>query len=413
LAALRNLGNTCYLNAVIQALHSTQLVRRFFLHPELLSRELERQSEERAKSLQHSMAMHSEDDVYQLVQRRSDATARPTNDALSREVHNLFRLLKSRHSALLTPYSLLGSVWRQLPTFANHRQHDASEFLSLFLDHLSEELSGSSAKSTLKTHIFSGVLSTTIRCSRCRVTHPSAEEPFFEVGLDIPLTKHVPAGRRAAASTTPSTSTSLTELLQLFCADEPIEFKCPRCSKTENVNAIRQQRIKRLPNVLVFQIKRFVWLQDRRTGGKLATPVSFPIPPSLLDMRPYLDHDAPGSDYGSSQFALRAVVVHEGSRISSGHYYTLGWDHHGGAWVNYNDAKVSVVSKEKVESCEPYLLFYERAEPKQVAPHQLRASISFLSTAIESSNFDNTDSRRPKRSRVGEGLTPPTAKRPK
>lgn len=358
--------------------------------------------------------------MFQLVQRRSDATVLPPNEALSREVHNLFRLLKSRHSALLTPYSLLGSVWRLLPTFANHKQHDASEFLSLFLDHLSEELSTCGVKSTLKTHIFSGLLSTTARCSRCRASRPFPEEPFFELGLDIPANRHVLAGRRAAGTAAGIAKfqgpTSLTDLLAAFCAEEPLEFKCSHCAKGEPVNGVRQQRIKRLPNVLVFQVKRFVWMQERRVGGKLATRISFPIAPDVLDMRPFLDTGASSADRFASEFTLRAVVVHEGGRLSSGHYFTYGWDQRSSVWVNYNDAKVTVTQKDKVASCEPYLLFYERVEEQKLAaPVQLRASVSFsIDTDQEApSTICVIDRKDAKRARASEALPLPLAKRSK
>lgn len=305
--------------------------------------------------------------------------------------------------------------------FANHRQHDASEFLSLFLDRLSDELSGSSAKSTLKTHIFSGMVATNITCSRCRTTHQGGEEPFFDLGLDIPVVKHVLAGRRSGNTAKLGASNNvatLEGLLAHFCADDPVEYKCPACSRGDSTSGIRRQAIKHLPNVLVIQIKRFIWIPERRVGGKLATAVQFPISPEVLDMRPYIDASVLDTISDSTQYVLRAVVVHEGCRISSGHYYTFGWDSHGGTWVNYNDAKVTVVSKDKVESCEPYLLFYERIEPRGTTPNQLRASISFgvSSTGFVGETFEQAAETMPvrtKRKRQQDSVALPSPKRTK
>eukprot|EP01126_Amoeba_proteus_P001038 TRINITY_DN10296_c0_g1_i4.p1 TRINITY_DN10296_c0_g1~~TRINITY_DN10296_c0_g1_i4.p1 ORF type:complete len:233 (-),score=31.24 TRINITY_DN10296_c0_g1_i4:765-1463(-) len=129
---LRNLGNTCYMNSVLQALASSRPFRDYFLS--LISE----------KSVRiNGREVSRRDTISCLISLTHETPSKLMRERvlLSREMHNLMRVLWSGKWAVVTPYGFLAAVWKCLPDFRNHRQHDSQEFLVALLNSLDEELS--------------------------------------------------------------------------------------------------------------------------------------------------------------------------------------------------------------------------------------------------------------------------------
>lgn len=182
---LRNLGNTCYFNSVVQCLFQTPALRRAFLLP----------------------------------------VFRP-EPQLTRAFHALMLQAWSTRGTL-TPRALLGEVMRKAPQFRGGRQQDAHELLRCLLDAMQDEEAvrikalqaalasadaatderlakiNVAAQSTnnLVRDAFSGELQSTVTCLTC-LTPSVTRETFLDLGLAVgPAT----ASPTAAASTAGAT----------------------------------------------------------------------------------------------------------------------------------------------------------------------------------------------------------------
>ncbi|KAF8597759.1 cysteine proteinase [Ceratobasidium sp. AG-I] len=137
----------------------------------------------------------------------------------------------------------------------------------------------------------------------------------------------------------------LTKVEQLGANDS---WYCSRCQKHQQ--ASKQLQLWRLPNILVFQLKRF----EKR--GKIDDLITFPI--YGLDLSSRVIEQGDGSVYD-----LFAVDEHEGDRVSTGHYTAYAINDSDGMWYHYQDAIVSPSTPQASVNPAAYLLFYRRRTP--------------------------------------------------
>lgn len=64
-----------------------------------------------------------------------------------------------------------------------------------------------------------------------------------------------------------------------------------------------------------------------------------------------------------STYDLTAVICHHGT-VGGGHYTSFARHESNNKWFEYDDQLVTVVSEEMVQSCEAYVLFYRKSNPK-------------------------------------------------
>ncbi len=98
------------------------------------------------------------------------------------------------------------------------------------------------------------------------------------------------------------------------------------------VQAEKRFTIKKPPNVLTIQLKRFTFTSF--FGGKIDKLVTFQ---EYLDLAPYVSENK--SNY-SVNYSLYAVLVHSGSSTRSGHYYSFVKSS-SGTWYCMDDNHVS------------------------------------------------------------------------
>ncbi|KAL5280279.1 USP3 family protein [Megaselia abdita] len=195
---LRNLGNTCFMNSVLQSLSNIKEFSHYFnALPSL-------ESPGKAQRVYYSRS-HKE------------------NSADANVVEELRKVLISLSrggdgSKGISPECLFHVIWKVVPQFRGHRQHDAHEFLRYMLDRLHTELQhvepvGGSDSPTLKncnsgcgspssplgsgiynlkggrssivTNVFGGTLQSEVRCLICGM-ESKKHDPFLDLSLDIP-----------------------------------------------------------------------------------------------------------------------------------------------------------------------------------------------------------------------------------
>ncbi|XP_069168182.1 uncharacterized protein [Procambarus clarkii] len=136
-------------------------------------------------------------------------------------------------------------------------------------------------------------------------------------------------------------------------------------SKTnQDVVVFKQVFLEHLPNVLILQLKRFIYDVD---GGlqKVMKKVNFPID---LEITKELMSTNSRGKFSALQrkYKLLAVVYHDGKEANKGHY--VADIYHGGynCWLRYDDSCVKVVQDTSVirhvPPRVPYLLFYRRGD---------------------------------------------------
>lgn len=344
---LRNLGNTCFMNAILQSLSNIEQFNRYF-------KELPATAEIGGKTT--GRMYHT--------RRQGD-----TSVSLVEEVRKTLCSLWQGNQTAFSPDSLFYTIWKLMPSFRGYQQQDAHEFMRYLLDHLHRELQSRkngellsedegrlptgekgclNGNTSVVTSVFGGVLQNEVNCLICG-TESRKFDPFLDLSLDIPSQFR----QKRKKDQEPGPTCTLRDCLQSFTdleeLDETELYYCHTCKMRQK--STKKFWVKKLPKVLCLHLKRFHWTTFFR--NKVDTYVKFPM--RGLDMRGYLlEPEAAAPD--SCLYDLAAIVVHHGSGIGSGHYTAYG--SHEGRWYHFNDSTVTLANEEAVTKAKAYILFY-------------------------------------------------------
>ncbi|XP_077337509.1 ubiquitin carboxyl-terminal hydrolase 49-like isoform X1 [Lithobates pipiens] len=391
---LRNLGNTCYMNSILQVLSHLQKFRECFLtldpceKEELLGKGTNGKhcmGDSGAQCPSGGLKLNGGSSLkknLELIQAKEPSTKQLS---LCHELHTLFRVMWSGKWALVSPFAMLHSVWNLIPAFRGYDQQDAQEFLCELLDKVQQELESEGSKhrilipisqrkltkQVLKVvnTIFHGQLLSQVTCLTCSYKSDTVE-PFWDLSLEFPERYHCLEKGIAPVTTTECT---LTEMLSKFTETEALEgriYACDQCNSRRRKSspkplvlseAKKQLMIFRLPQVLRLHLKRFRW-SGRNHREKIGVHVFFD---QVLNMEPYCRGALSPSDPGTYLYDLSAVVMHHGKGFGSGHYTAYCYNTEGGFWVHCNDSKLNMCSVEEVCRTQAYILFYtQRSKPQ-------------------------------------------------
>ena len=129
-SGLKNLGNTCYMNATLQAMSHLESFRGFFRDF------VKGETSSSSKPLTLGTVVITRQDTPAWKKQTESRAAQPLATAL----HGLLRVGWSGRYPLISPHAFVHTVWAQTELFEPPQQHDAQEFLSHLLGRLSEEL---------------------------------------------------------------------------------------------------------------------------------------------------------------------------------------------------------------------------------------------------------------------------------
>jgi ubiquitin carboxyl-terminal hydrolase 44/49 len=162
---LRNLGNTCYMNSILQVLSHLQKFRECFLNldpstsehlfpqatngkPQLSGRppsgcasapELSARND-RADACEREGLCWNGASISRSLELIQNKEPSSKHISLCHELHTLFRVMWSGKWALVSPFAMLHSVWSLIPAFRGYDQQDAQEFLCELLHKVQQEL---------------------------------------------------------------------------------------------------------------------------------------------------------------------------------------------------------------------------------------------------------------------------------
>ena len=404
LSGLKNQGNTCYMNSVLQCLSSIDIFRAYLIEGKYADRLyynvlLKLGDEKRKKE-------SIPDDVNVKIPR-----AQVDNKFQNTIVSRLAELLKImwEQNVTVNPKSFKKVAGENCSLFSGYAQNDSQELLNLILDRIHEETKSDSIKikhpsmsdgvknylqvksqcvektndemgspeekqkylkylsEYTKTHItdsiisesylywkkfissshsvitnlFSGLYYSKITCSECK-SITNSFEPFTMMSLE----------------TKENGETTLEESLKSFVNDELLtgdnQYFCCECQK--KVDATKKMHIWAPPNVLVIQLKRFK--NDKHIATKTSSKVVFPI--ENLDLKDYMSELF---TVDKTKYDLVAISEHRGS-CNCGHYVAYSRNSINNEWYEFNDDDIFRVPYDELAkeiiTKNAYLLFYVR-----------------------------------------------------
>jgi len=344
---LKNLGNTCFLNAILQCLghlptFGKVVATMSFANEKDDTLNQKKMIEERKISNGQLFTMY----LRTLVREMHDSNSGSKNRKLiePRDVVNSISLLDGSSRGY---------------HFRAGRQEDAHEFLVHLMDIMNDgELKSAGIdqkksgwrdsipiprldETTFVHRMFGGYLRSQVQCTICGF-RSNTYDPFLNLSLEI--------------STAKSISAAFTDFTRKETLDTANKWKCDGCKKS--VCATKQLTCFRPPLSLCIQLKRFSFhfpgkgMRSRQGGSKIQKRVEFP---PLLEL--------PLSDGRKCDYELTGIVIHVGGSATSGHYTayvrrpsSLG-SHN---WYKCDDSSIKSVSEKTVLDQNAYILFYCR-----------------------------------------------------
>lgn len=329
LCGLWNIGNTCFMNSIIQCLSHTRELTAF----------LRAQSTtERGTSKDHRILV----EYTKLIKDMWSGTQRSVNPS------ELKYAFSSKHRM-----------------YSGSAQQDAQEFLRFFLDSLHGALNVavkrdplgeldddmnnrvkadmlwewySKAENSMIKDLFVGQLRSTLKCTYCN-TESTMFDPFWDLSLPLP---------------TSNSRSKLENCLEMFIKEEIMDgIDQPTCSKCNTRRkCTKSLTIERFPKYLVIHLKRF----SETRWSKLTNVIEFPCGERGLNLQPYASEDNVGPAY----YTLYGISNHMGS-TAGGHYVAVCKHSKTKEWNEFNDNFVSETSERSLITSSAYVLFYERA----------------------------------------------------
>lgn len=334
LRGLNNLGSTCFMNSVLQALLHAPPLRNYFLS--------DRHHREFCRK------------------RSADQLCLPC------DMDGLFSAVFSGDRTPYSPAQFLHSWWLHSENHATYEQQDAHEFFISILDQIHEKESKHLKLSEdvrdcecIAHRVFSGLLQSDVTCTTCG-SISTTYDPCVDISLDLDMQTVSPLNGSINMST-------LSSCLDHFTRSEKLgsdqKLYCEKCQ--ERRESLKQMSFKQLPLVLCLHIKRFEHSHVRKMSRKIDRYLQFPF---SLDMSPYLSSTIVRTRHGNRVFSFEdddadivtkyeifAVVTHAGM-LESGHYVTFLRLYN--QWYKCDDAWIMEVDEGTVRASQCYMIYY-------------------------------------------------------
>ncbi|XP_062404817.1 ubiquitin carboxyl-terminal hydrolase 8 [Sardina pilchardus] len=331
LTGLRNLGNTCYMNSILQCLCNTPVMADYF------NKNRYQEDINRANILGHKGEVAEEFGV-------------------------IMKALWSGQYKCITPRDFKVTIGKINEQFSGYEQQDSQELLLFLMDGLHEDLNRADNRkrykeeandhlddvkaaelawgkhkllnSSIIVSLFQGQFKSTVQCLTCHRKSRTFEAFMY---LSLPLAS--------------SNKCSLQECLKLFSKEERLtdanKVFCRHCKAHRD--STKKLEIWKVPPILLVHLKRFSY--EGRWKQKLQTTVDFPL--ENLDLAQYVIGPKPSL----KGYNLFGVSNHYGG-LDGGHYTAYCRNNPKQRWFKFDDHEVSEISTSTIRSSAGYILFY-------------------------------------------------------
>ena len=358
---LVNMGNSCYMNCIIQCLFGTIPLLKLFI-----------------------------DGTWKSHVNVNSKLG--TKGIMATYFAQLAQSVLLNDNAIFEPRNFKAMVGSLNSMFKNCDQQDSSEFLNFVLDGLHEDLNECGNKprepapteeqekqlekmsirvaSTIEwerylksdfsaiLYFFQGQFASQLKCLECGTTSTTYQS--FSV-LSIPIPEEYTNSR---ADKIPL-ERCFEEFTKLEVLDGENRWHCSKCKQLRK--STKKITITRLPQNLIVHLKRF---RGGASFAKITTFIDYPFEMNLTKFWPQvktpeeanqLSHLLTREQSPPFNYNLYAVANHSGS-LSSGHYTAFVWKGTTKKWCYFDDTRVMKnVQKNSVVNSNGYVLFYTRS----------------------------------------------------
>jgi len=334
LTGLKNLGNTCYMNSILQCLANFQLVVDYATRRDCLLRDLNKTSK--------------------------------TGGNVAIEFSQVLKNLTSGQFNSIQPTDFKAVIGKYDREFRTFDQQDAHELLNKMIEWLHDDLNevenadesikrlpeqknegvpeveaAEKAWETDKTvgksffkEIFYGQWRSILACP-CGWNSVKYES-FFELALQLP-----PGNGK----------TSLRNCIENYLkTEDDVTYKCPKCNVNREMT--KKFEIVRLPKIIIIQLVRFY---NDGFSRKRQNAVDFEL--DNLNLGVYAKA-CQGKLNRYQNYKLHSVCNHMGS-MEGGHYTAYCNVRGSGNWYKYDDHEVVDIHPRDVVTPKAYILFYQ------------------------------------------------------
>ncbi|CRK98995.1 CLUMA_CG011986, isoform B [Clunio marinus] len=308
LTGLKNLGNSCYMNSIIQCLSNTHKLMQYLL-----------------------------EETYEKHVNRNNKT----KGSIVRTLAAVIKMLWSGECKHISSKQLKAVIGEQDHLFYGMDQQDSHEFLVMLIDWLQSDLQTipvvhtavelppsekawqeyTKAKESFILRLFYGQIKSTVKCTVCS-KESSTYDTFSNLSLELPPNN--------------IDRCHIDECFNMYFHGEMVMgWNCPHCKAPRD--AIKKLDISKLPPVLTIY-------------------VDFPL--TDMNMMPYVARTEKNSGSNLQHiYRLYAVSNHYGS-TESGHYTAYCRNYKQSTWYKFDDHTVSPLDRSEVKSSAAYILFY-------------------------------------------------------
>jgi ubiquitin C-terminal hydrolase len=329
LSGLINIGNSCYMNSIIQCLSNTVSLTDYILSCDYKEDQTIENKKNNSNYVLHSyiLLINNMWDTNQLIKPKSFL------ENLSKFHKKYFSLQQQdSHECLLYTIDLLHrSLKYEIEIDIKGTIKNDSDILMKKSLETWGKFYENDYSYLIKT--FNGCTFNSIQCNNCD-SREIVFEPFNTLSIDI-------------------TDNTLENCLSnYFSLTENIESWT--CDKCKNLGCTKNMKLWSVPDYLIIHLKRFT-----KTGEKKNMAINFPL--SDLDITNNISPDQ--NTKNKFIYDLYSVNHHGGSTINSGHYWS-SCKNLDGNWYKYDDADISKYSNENLQqqltNGDSYILFYQR-----------------------------------------------------
>lgn len=414
---LANIGNTCYMNSVLQCLFNIEIFKDHISDQNII------------KDIYQSVIKNiSEDNKknYSLILSNIQLTT-------TFQLHKLMSAVWSDKSKHMRPINFKNVFASKIVSFKNFEQQDSQEALLCILDTIHVELQKPvnidfkfcneqylelfnkadndkisdidccemestypdfwellSVKRAIDVHnkksysliskIFQSLVCSTLQCPECNY-HTFNFDPSIILTVPIPnertlnMTKINEQMKQLACLDVDRQEQIKQHLIMTQCneqeftldecfkhlvniekLDDSNQWFCPQCEM--KVNALKKSSIWIPSKIMIIHIKRFIQKQSVIVGhysaSKLNNKIIYPI--NGFNLNPYMSTYS--KKMGNYQYDLIAVSNHIGG-LNGGHYFSFVKSITDNKWYCLDDDKVSLMEESDVVSKDAYILFYK------------------------------------------------------